>query len=203
MVVPPDNAFRDQGMQMPNKDSIKLGLTPVTLAGQANLTEAHEGGPQLSRPFGPTHHNQTPLHHQLDNMHQHCRLPSLQPHSSTKVIRAPLLRRSDGAIEVNSVAAFEHVSMIMEGILRFAHAGSQGLQEKFQSGGSAPYRLKAPNQSAALQAAALVDTVRVLPYSIDLMQMAWTLDLSKRMYTPQRHEQRNAFNAAGAREAPR
>jgi len=36
--------------------------------------------------------------------------------------------------------------------------------------------------------------VRVLPYSIDLMQMAWTLDLAGRFYTPQRNIVRDGFN---------
>lgn len=190
------NAFLDQDNNRPGKNTVSIGLRPVQLAGVAAEVPAHEGdavGTRLSSSVN--HHSKTPLHKQLDLMHQRCRLPSLQPHSSTKVIRAPPIRRSGGTIEVNSVAAFEHVSMFMEGILRCSHvAGLKGVQERFQSGGSAPNCLKAPNVCTALQAAELRNTVRCLPFSIDLMQMAWTLDLANRLYTPTRNHVRMSFN---------
>ena len=190
-------AFVDQNGNMPGKESVTVGLRPLTIAGQQQQTEAHVGEvvPVRLR-SGANHTSRTPFHRELDNMHQRCRLPALQPHTSTKITRAPPLRRSDGAVEVNSVAAYEHVVMIMEGILRCSRMpGLKGLQERFQSKGTPPPCLKAPNFESALEGQQLLDTVRVLPYSIDLMQMAWTLDLANRMYTPMRNAVRDSFNA--------
>jgi hypothetical protein len=189
-------AFIDQDGNRQGKNTVKLGLRPVHVAGAAAPVEAHMGTAIECRPRqSATHREQAPLHQQLDLMHQRCRLPSLQPHTSTKVTCAPPIRRSEGSIEVNSVAAYEHVTMLMEGILRCAKvAGLKGLQERFQSGGVVPECLRAPNSTVALQGQQLLDTVRVLPYSIDLMQMAWTLDLASRFYTPNRNVVRDQFN---------
>ena len=190
------NAFVDQNGNKPNRDSLTIGLTPITMAGQANPVEAHEGDAleQCRVRTGVNHHCKTPLHKELDLMHNRCRLPSLQPHTSTKVIKGAPIRRSEGAIEVNSVACYEHVAMLMEGILRCSKTpGLKGLQERFQSNGTVPSCLTAHN-CTALQGQALLDTVRCLPYSIDMMQMGWTLDLASRLYTPPRNEVRQAFN---------
>lgn len=191
-----NKALIDQDARAPGKESVTIGLRPITIAGQLMAMEAQTGDVvPVRESAGINNATRTPLHKELDILHQRCRLPALQPHTSTKIVRAPPLRRSDGAVEVNSVAAFEHVIMIMEGILRCSKTpGLKGLQERFQSKGTAPACLKAPNFETALQGQQLLDTVRVLPYSIDLMQMAWTLDLSNRMYTPMRNNVRDSFN---------
>ncbi len=193
------HALIDQEGNKPNKQSLLVGLRPVQIPGQAEPAEAHEGSVQATRlATSEVHSTRVPIHKQLDLMHQRCRLSALQPHTSTKIMRGPPIRRSDGAIEVNSVAALEHVNMLMEAILRCSKIpGLKGLQERFQNANSAPNCLKAPDSRTplALNGMQLLDTVRVLPYSIDLMQMAWTLDLASRMYTPSRDEVRDAFNS--------
>lgn len=140
-----------------------------------------------------------PIHRALDAMHEYGRLPALAPYSSTVIERAPPLRWIDGSgLEVNSVVVYEHVMMVLEGILRCSKIpGLKGLQERFVSGGSAPSGLSFEpdvdvtvdsNDSPVVAAAkrARAASTRKLPYSIDLMQMAWSAELASKFYNPQR-----------------
>lgn len=143
------------------------------------------------------HKNTTRMHRQLDCLHQRCKLPMLQPFSSTKCARMPPVRRVDDTnFEVNSMACLEHLLSLMEAILSCSsRPGLRGLQENFASGGAAPSTLRANNFEGALPATVNKDDVsRVLPYAIDVMQMHWTLDLADRFYSPSRKECVELFN---------
>tara|TARA_B110000046_G_scaffold184325_1_gene222527 strand:- start:440 stop:2737 length:2298 start_codon:yes stop_codon:yes gene_type:complete len=166
------------------------------------------------RPIGSAFHkSRICMHRQLDCLHQRCRLPMLQPFSSTNLARMPPLRRVDGdSFEVNSVACMEHLLMLMEAILTCSkRPGLRGLQENFASGGKVwQLRAKVHEDRPAKKDAegnlvideesglpedngfslpASIDRAtltRVLPYAIDVMQMHWTIDLADRFYNPSR-----------------
>ena len=204
-ILPPscgqDRAFVDENESQPKATSMLVGLRKFETA-SGEVYAAHEGTViDARRPNGPHHRTKIKIHERLDVLHQRCRLPALQPHTSTRISKtAPLRRGESGAIEVNSVTLYEHVSMLMEAVLRCTKiAGLRGLHERFASGGRAPPGLTASNttdpipiESHAPQEPSNI--IRKLPYSYDICQIAWTHDLASRLYSPSRDAMVASFN---------
>lgn len=188
-----ENAFVDQDGRVQNKQSVMIGPTPLD-HGTANATEIVNTDVVGCRDDAAySVGTGVPLHKQLDKMHNHGRLPALLPHTSTSVERcAPLRWMDNSGLEVNAVVVYEHVMMVLEGIIRCSKIpGLKGLQERFVSGGSAPNGLlsKLPDGKPG------DGVVRRMPYSVDLMQMAWTAELAEKFYNPKRASMVIQFNA--------
>tara|TARA_B110000902_G_scaffold126374_1_gene147437 strand:+ start:756 stop:3017 length:2262 start_codon:yes stop_codon:yes gene_type:complete len=208
------NAFVDQAGNDWNKNSVMIGVRDAhdkTADARAMKDVEPLGCREASTAYDVD--TGAPIHKALDAMHEYGRLPALAPYSSTVIERTAPLRWIDGSgLEVNSVVVYEHVMMVLEGILRCSKIpGLKGLQERFVSGGSAPAGLSfepdvdvtvAATDSDAVAAAkrARAASTRQLPYSIDLMQMAWSAELASKFYTPQRRRMVADFNALLRRE---
>lgn len=163
---------------------------------------AHEGAPVEARlPGSATHRSNVPLHEQLDKMNERCRLPKLQPHMSSRVEHGPPIRKIDGALLVNSVVVFEHVCMVMEATIACSRLdGLKNLQERFYSATDGPPGLRAfASRDASVPEHVSnrsdPDLVHTMPYSVDITQIMWTLDLARRFYTPDRKGIMDTFNA--------
>lgn len=208
------NAFVDQAGNDWNKNSVMIGVRDAhdkTADATAMKDVESVGCRQASTAYDVD--TGAPIHKALDAMHEYGRLPALGPYSSTVIERTAPLRWIDGSgLEVNSVVVYEHVMMVLEGILRCSKIpGLKGLQERFVSGGSAPAGLSfepdvsveiCANDSAAARAAKIArgHATRCLPYSIDLMQMAWSAELASKFYNPQRRRMVSDFNELLKRE---
>jgi len=187
----PSKAFIDEKNNKPKADSTHVGLRPVDLA-DGTKKEAHDGDVVPCRvPGQMSHKGVVPIHGELDRIVNRCRLPALTPHMSTNVQLGPPIRRVDGSsIEVSSVCMFEHMVMMMEAVLRCSRCpGLKGLQERFASRGKAPTGLASdaadwPADKLSQHNVA-ASVVRRLPWSVDLMQIAWTLDIASRFYNPE------------------
>ena len=205
-----EKAFVDENSEAPKDTSLYIGLRKFELH-DGSTQEAHAGAAiEARQPGHAWHRMQVKVHEGIDRLNQRCRLPALQPHMSTRIVRgAPLRKLDGGTIEVNSVVAFEHVSMVMESVLRCSHVpGLEGLQERFASGGAPPscYRLSSTVQVAMDGEHAppppqpAPGVVNTLPYAIDIMQMAWTIDLGSRFYSPSRADRLRDHNDQMAHE---
>ena len=198
-----EKAFVDQDGAALSPESVYVGLRGIELA-NGTSHEAHLGSPVDARIAGHQYHRATTkVHDILDRLQQNCRLPALQPLTSSRITKSPPLRKVDSCtIEVNSVVALEHAIMIMEGVLRCSRIpGLTGLQERFANRASSPGCFGNPKQESASNAVdADAGITKVLPYSIDIMQMAWTVDLGSRFYSPSREENLMNFNGRLAYE---
>ncbi len=180
-----DNMPVDENTQM---------VQPAIVKNPDGTTYNSQAGPTIEARASdhPYHRDNLPLHKELDNLNGRCRLSALQPLMSTRVTRASPVRRAGGqTIEVNTVTVIEHVSMLVEAILRCSRVpGLAGLQERFVSGGSVPPGLSAVDSAAGCTDA---DVVSVLPFSYDLMPISFVLDLCSRFYSEGRD---SVFDAA-------
>ena len=176
-------AFIDEKGNAFGKTSQEIRIAPVSRNGGA--VEAHKGDPVEARDADdPDHRSKVPVHEQIDVLHNRGRFPALMPHTSTRVENSAPIRWQNGSgIEVNATVVYEHTMCKMEGILRCAKVpGLRGLQENFISGGRAPACLKADARPAGVPVALTEKAERVLPYSVDVQQMAWTIELAERFY---------------------
>lgn len=187
-----------QGEAFRDKDGKPFNSKSGTMVPQKfGLDAAHTGTALECRPiYDVNHSSKIPIHAQLDLLHNRGRLPALMPHTSTKVETQPPIRWQNGSgVEVNSVVVYEHVCMVMENIIACSKVpGLKGLQERFLSGGSAPSGLRADVASEGIDARELAGVERTLPYSIDVTQMAWTIELARRFYTKSRDRTLLKFN---------
>ena len=191
-------AFHDEKDKTFHRGSVDIAPAPMFDSGGRPQPAVTFGDAVDCRPTDhPNHSTKVPIHQQIDQLHNHGRLPAMMPHTSTKVEVCPPLRWQSGSgVEVNAVKVFEHVSTKMEGILLCSKTpGLQGLQENFLSGGSAPPCLKAEARPAGVSLAALSEAESTLPYSIDVQQMAWTIELAQRFYNTGRKQAVGGFNA--------
>lgn len=187
-------AFRDEKGSAFHRLSVEILPTPWATNG--GNVPAHQGEPIDCRPIHDVNHaSKVPIHAQIDLLHNRGRLPALMPHTSTRVENAAPVRWQAGSgIEVNATIVYEHVMHKMEGILRCARVpGLAGLQENFLSGGSAPLCLRV-DATGGVPLETLNQATRVLPYSIDVQQMAWTIELAERFYNTKKTKHVTGFN---------
>lgn len=133
----------------------------------------------------------------LDRIVGRGRLPALQPHVSANVTRGPPLRRAQGSgYEVNSVALYEHVAMKTEAALYCSRLhGLSNRQERFVN------KMTPLNSFGVATATVEPGMCSKLPYSVDVMQIAWTSALARRFYHEYRERNRRVTNAALRRKA--
>lgn len=187
--------------------------------------------PANTRPAGSRYaHDKVELQKTLDTLMENGRVPALQPYCSSKIVKTAPIRRMyhDNTIEINLVAAMDHLSMIAEAVMKLSSIpGLKNMQERFQSGGKAPDGLKAPssldrrnrdeakqkqddrfvrrkmtNRMASLSlytaeggdagsssvdnpapAKETDEVIYTLPWSIDIMPIAWTMELIEKFYS--------------------
>jgi len=197
-------AFVNENGDMPGPSDMHIGLRPfaatkdLTIRAIDDLPVGRAGGVAVVEARSVNsrlHRSKIRWHHQLDTMIDRGRLPCITPHVSTKMKKGPPLRKVEGSgVEINSVAAFEHTHMVLESILRCSHVpGLANRQERFANTSTAPDCLTAPvptlpnkdtdpERRAAIEAEEAKTICKKLPYSIDIVQIAWTLDLAARFY---------------------
>lgn len=120
----------------------------------------------------------------------HSELPALQPYSSTKISHcAPLRRMRNSGIELNTVVASDHIKMVVESSMRLAKIpGFQNHQERFGSNPGSKWEcLATASHGESGESGGSGDSdghVTTLPFSNDLCQIAWVLDLARRQFIP-------------------
>ena len=195
----PHFAFKDERSLVPSKESKAIGLRPVK-NGSTEI-EVHKGAKVKCRiPGGGFDTQAVRLHRQLDSIVNHGRLPSLQPYTSARVIRkSPIHREEKVGVVINTVVAFEHMSMVIESSLRamtisglkdhqenFIHSKSIGLHGLSSNlRGGAPDAPRGSNQ-----------TTTVMPFSNDIVQINWVRDISERQYVDTLEDELGLFNEA-------
>ena len=190
-------AFRDQDDKPAKKTSVLIKPQDWGAGG------AHMGDDLDCRAADdPNHHSKIQVHAVIERLHNRGRLPALVPHTSTKVqTQSPIRWQHGSGVEVNAVVVYEHVCMVMEGVIACSKVpGLKGLQESFL-GRQGPTGLKAEHYLPDnIDADVVKKAERTLPYSIDLMQMAWTMELARRFYSKNREQSRIEFNRMLRRE---
>ncbi|MGZ0214101.1 MAG: hypothetical protein ACKVI4_16615 [Actinomycetales bacterium] len=195
MTITQNEAFYDENNKPFGKTSGKIKPQPWTTS--AGTVDAHTGDLVECRPDSSAYHStKIKIHAEIDRLHNRGRLPALMPHTSTKVqIKPPIRWQNGSGIEVNSVCVYEHVCMVMENIIACSKIpGLKGLQERFMNGGSAPVGLLAGDLPDGVDESLVEKAERKLPYSIDVTQMAWTIELAQKFYTANRDIRLTNFN---------
>ena len=147
---------------------------------------------RMDVPSLPSSHR--PVHESLDKLTAHSRIPALQPYTSSKMTHcSPIRRVKESGIELNAVVAYEHVSMVVESSMLCSNvSGLKNYQERF--GCHADARFSSLTYSAQGYYGESPKRVHTLPYSNDLCQIAWTIDLSNRQYIDTMGADLSAFN---------
>ena len=192
-------AFRDEKGAAFHKGSVEISPMPFMPHDASTAVPAQQGAHVACRPiYDVNHADRVPIHAQIDLLHNRGRFPALMPHTSTRVENASPIRWQTGSgIEVNATVVYEHTVSKMEGILRCAKVpGLRGLQEKFLSSSDkgAPPCLRADALDPEVPLALVQKAERVLPYSIDVQQMAWTIELAERFYNTSKKQAVTGFN---------
>lgn len=191
-------AFRDENGNAFGKNSQEMRPAPFRVhPSDAGCSDPLLGPPVEARTVNdPDHRDSVPIHAQIDMLHNRGRLPAMMPHTSTRVENsAPIRWVPASGIEVNAITVYEHTVNKMEAILLCAKIpGLKGLQENFLSGGKAPACLRAESAPAGVPVAVVNQATVVLPYSIDIQQIAWSVQLAQRFYTPGKKQAVESFN---------
>ena len=137
---------------------------------------------------GGLHSSQVDIHKKLDLLVNRGRIPAAQPYLSSRIINCPPIRRvKDSGVLLNTVAAFEHVAMVVESSITCSKVdGLKDHQENFHgelSPGILGLSTEAHPVSTSTDPADKTKTTK-LPFSNDLVQINWAIDLSTRQYIP-------------------
>lgn len=190
------SVFIDERENIPNKESKHVKLRQVTSCIDVDKLRLRDGAHPSSN---------VRIHDDLDPLINKGRFPALRPYTSSKITNcSPLRRMRDSGIELNTVVAYEHVSMIMESSIRCADVdGLKNHQERFCSSDGFTYSPLAVKSHGCKDFAQMVEgkssskpegKVETLPFSVDLMQIAWSIDLSERLYCDTLKEDLSNFN---------
>ena len=178
----PHYAFADQTNNVPNKESTVVALRDYMCADGTRKGAAMGEVVDCRVEEDEMHSSKTKIHGPLDIITNRGRLPALQPYTSTRIINcSPIRRQKESGIEINAVAAYEHIAMVMEASINCSKVvGYTGLQEN-------PNRcdnlsgLSASSNGGAGEASDATMT-RLLPFCNDLVQINWSMDLAQRQY---------------------
>ena len=193
-------AFADEKNNQPNKESKAITLRKYKDVSGREL-EAYEGDLVDCRvEDGEYHHSRIPIHQRLDIITNRGRLPALQPHASARLTECtPLRRARESGIELNAVVAYEHMAMLVEASIRCSEVdGLRGHQENFRNGDSASIDGFIARSNGGIGRATNQDSAgeltKLLPFSNDVMQIGWTIDLAERQYCDTMKEELKKFN---------
>lgn len=178
----PHWAFMDNTGNAPNKESTNVALRTWTCA-DGSKKPAHEGDAVDCRLDGDAmHSDKTKIHATLDIITNRGRLPALQPYTSTRITNsAPIRRQKESGIEMNAVAAYEHIAMIMEASINLSKiVGLTGLRETLHR--NETLMGLAATTGLGKVAEASDPMTRLLPFCNDLAQINWARDFQDRQY---------------------
>ena len=133
----PHRAFVDKRGNIPTKESTFIKLKECMESGVE--MNAHMGNPVECRvEGGGFHRNEIKIHENLDVILNRGRLPAMQPYTSSRITKcSPIRRAKESGVMVNTVVAYEHMSMIVEASIELSKIdGLKGHQEKLQDGSS-------------------------------------------------------------------
>ena len=193
-------AFVDDRGNIPTKESSYIKMRDVRIGAmqvQANVSEY----PLNCRvQGGGFHHTEIKIHRNLDVLVDRGRIPGAQPHTSSRVIKCSPVQRSNGyGVMLSMTAALDHINMVIESSITCSKVdGLKGHQEKFNdNSGIAVPGLCATSNGGEEQVDPDDETMtRVLPFSNDLVQMNWAIDLTKRSYIDTIEHKLSQFNNA-------
>jgi hypothetical protein len=132
-----------------------------------------------------------PIQAKVDQLVNRGRLPDLLPLVSLNGSSQPPVRASGPfSIELNLLAGIAHVDATNEASLVLAkYAGLKNRHERFLGSAGPPAHVSGGDGPETPEGC-----VRSLPYSADILQMRWTLDVASRMYNPHAKTVVDQFN---------
>ena len=200
----PVRAFADERSNIPNKESKKVSIRDVKL-GPAECPARMSNAPIDCRTeTGGLHHSKVKVHRHLDVLVSRGRIPAAQVHTSSKITRCAPIRRANGSgVLLNTSAAFDHINMVIESSITCSKVdGLKGHQEALnasEEGGvkSTMQALCASSNGGAEEGNPNDETMtRILPFSNDLVQMNWAIDITQRGYVDTLFTSLKRFNDA-------
>lgn len=193
-------AFVDDRDNVPTKESRYIKIRDVKI-GSMNVNAHVAERPVECRIEGSgLHHTEIKIHRNLDVLVDRARLPAAQVHTSSRIVKCPPVRRVQGAgIALNTSAAFDHMNMVAESCIMCSKIdGLKDHQEHFNaSAGVVVTGLSATSNGGAECPDANDETItRTLPFSNDIVQMNWAIDLTNRSYIDLLESKLAQFNNA-------
>lgn len=193
-----DNAFMDSRKNTPTKESTHIQLRDWSRPGYSDVGAA-EGEPVECRlANGGLHRSEIDIHEKLDILVNRGRLPAVQPYTSTRIVKcSPIRRQRDTGVLLNTVAATEHVAMVVEASITCSKVeGLKDHQERFGDDGTVGLvGLSAHSNSGTPDTNPNDRTkTRTLPFSNDIVQINWAIDLASRQYIPSFASEVEKFN---------
>ena len=190
-------AFIDERGNTPNKESKTIKLRACLEATGVEVG-AHYGSVVDCRvQGGGLHHDQIKIHESLDIILNRGRLPAVQPYTSSRVMKcSPIRRAKESGVMVNTVVAYEHMSMIVEASIELSKIdGLKGHQEKFEDGSNIPGFSAHSNGGLQQEGEDDESMTRILPLSNDMAQTNWARDIAERQYIGSLNKEIENFNS--------
>jgi len=189
----PENAFVDENGQPATASSMSIAVRPVMEGGRT--IPAAGGNPGVRVGEEGATGSRDLAQRRIDALVCRGRLPAVSALVSTTMTRMPPLARftePKQSLSANSTVLYEHICMVLECILCCNRVpGLKNRQERLSHDQSAPPGLG--NNAGAQGAGA---EARILPYSIDVVQMGWTVCAFEKLYNPLLASQIDTANSA-------
>jgi len=192
-------AFEDDAKSFPNKDSKKIYVRDVKEGDKRYKASEGTELTDIRRRGSGTSYGEAPVLKYIDLMTNRGRLPALQPYTSTRYSMIPPIRRVEHVgVVVNIGVAHEHVNMVIESSLRCTQIdGLRGHQEVFKDDSKAVFEgFASRNLNGNPIADHGDDITTVLPFSNDIVQIGWAIDISSRQYIDNLTSEIEYFNDA-------
>lgn len=136
------------------------------------------------------------MQRQMDYLLQNGRLRAVDVLVSNRITLSPPLRMLNGQIEMNVGAICDHMSFVVESMLKCANVpGLRNMQERFSKGSTGP--LGTSVQSAVAggkRTASTEDSMHTIPFSYDVTSIALAMEAASRFYNPSAEEHLKAVN---------
>jgi len=190
-----ETAFVDENGQAATSNSISISVRPVVEGGRAVPAASGTPGVRVGEDSFASSRDIT--QRRIDALVCRGRLPAVSALVSTNMTRQPPLARftePKQSLSANSTVLYEHICMVLECILCCNRVpGLKNRQEQLSHEQSAPPGL---GNTSSGQVGCNPDVQHQLPYSIDVVQMGWTICAFERMYNPLLESQLDTANNA-------
>lgn len=193
----PHIAFVDDRNNIPNKES-----KTIRMKDYGNIPAHLSDAPIDCRidEDGSCHYTRVDVQRNMDVLLSRNRLPAMQPYTSSNLVKcSPVRRVRNSGVMLNTVAAFEHMSMVIESSITCSkYDGLKDHQEDIDELGSTGLQgLMSRSNGGESQGDENDDSkTKTLPFSNDLVQIAWAIDTSERQYIDNLGEELRRFNEA-------